>query len=392
MAQPLYPVVFVGAGNITFGNDNVKWNHSLRVERCLGAALEVVAVVDPSVERVQQVLEQKKSSAAASCYSHASHYTTLNEAAERLKSRGIRPRLIILGVPPQFRGTILPGRNLEQQVIAAFGSEPSIFCEKPVSTALPYKSLPVVDLLHEAGNKISVGYMLRYLQVVQKAKEIIERDNLQVMSIFARYTCAYSKIRKSDWWDKSKQCGPIVEQGTHFCDLMRYLGGDVELDTVFAYALEHYEPAGKLSHMAVDESLIPEEKRIPRATSAIWKFTNGAIGSLTHLVALHDIKYSNEIVVTADGYQLRLTDLYSTPALHVHTPVSEEEITTIVTDDDPFLAEFAALLGLDTTKPLEPAKTNILSSYEDAYKTYELTWKIRTASEKSSDALKQKNN
>jgi hypothetical protein len=47
------------------------------------------------------------------------------------------------------------------------------------------------------------------------------------------------------------------------------------------------------------------------------KYKSGALGTLTHLVALHGTKYSNEIVITADGYQLRLVDLYNTPTLYL---------------------------------------------------------------------------
>lgn len=112
--------------------------------------------------------------------------------------------------------------------------------------------------------------MLRYLKAVQMAKQVIQENQLTVMSIGARYTCAYQKIRKFDWWDKSKLCGPIVEQATHFCDLCRYLGGEVELDTVQAIALEHDEKAGKLNRQAIDESPIPKEQRIPRATTSFW--------------------------------------------------------------------------------------------------------------------------
>jgi predicted dehydrogenase len=226
--------------------------------------------VDPSAPRVGQVLAQKKQSDAAESYKKTTHYLGLSDAEADIKAKGIRLQLIIIGAPPYFRGTTLPGRNLEEQVIHAFGPHPAIFCEKPVATALPHKTLPVVKLLREAGNRIAVGYMLRYLKVVQTAMDIIRVNNLTIMSINMRYTCAYSKIRKVDWWDKSKQCGPIVEQATHFCDLCRYFGGDIALDTVQAYALEHDEPARKLSHMAIDESVISPEERIPRATSAMW--------------------------------------------------------------------------------------------------------------------------
>ena len=230
----------------------------------------MVGIIDPSTERVHQVLEQKKGTSAAVCYQQTQHFVTLEEAAAQLAEGGIVPQLIVLGAPPYFRGTGLPGRNLEERLVQAFGSTPAIFCEKPLSTARPHETAPVAELLRKSGNIVSVGYMLRYLKVIQVAVSLIREKGLAVMAVDARYTCAYSKVRKVDWWNKSKQCGPIVEQATHFCDLCRYLGGEVVLDSVRAHALEHYEPAGKLSHMAINESSIPEAERIPRVTSAIW--------------------------------------------------------------------------------------------------------------------------
>lgn len=64
--------------------------------------------------------------------------------------------------------------------------------------------------------------------------------------------------------------GPIVEQGTHFCDLSRYFGGEVDISSVTAHSLEWDENAGQLSKMAIDESKIAPENRIPRVTSATW--------------------------------------------------------------------------------------------------------------------------
>lgn len=64
--------------------------------------------------------------------------------------------------------------------------------------------------------------------------------------------------------------GPIVEQGTHFCDLSRYFGGEVDISTVAAHSLEWYEEPGKLSGMVIDEEKIEPENRIPRITSATW--------------------------------------------------------------------------------------------------------------------------
>ena len=51
--------------------------------------------------------------------------------------------------------------------------------------------------------------MLRYLKAVQMMKQIILEKNLRVMATVARYACAYEKIAKPDWWDKSKRCVEI---------------------------------------------------------------------------------------------------------------------------------------------------------------------------------------
>lgn len=246
------------------------WNHSQRIENHLGADLEVIGIVDPSTERVTQVLKQKKASLVAPCYAGAQHYTSIPQAGDDLAKRCLSPDLVVLGSPPFYRGTDHSGRDLEVQIIAAFGSSCTIFAEKPVSTARPEQSLPVVQALSASGNAVSVGYMLRYLKVVQHAISTIRREKIKVMTIGARYTCAYSRIRKIDWWNKAQQCGPIVEQATHFADLCRYIGGEVDLSTVQALAVEHDEEPGTLSSMAVDDTVIEQEDRIPRATTAIW--------------------------------------------------------------------------------------------------------------------------
>lgn len=76
-----------------------------------------------------------------------------------------------------------------------------------------------------------------YIAVVQKMRSIIEDNELHVMATVARYVCSYAKIAKDSWWMKSRDCGPIVEQGTHFIDLSRYFGGDVDMASVQANSL-----------------------------------------------------------------------------------------------------------------------------------------------------------
>ena len=127
-------------------------------------------------------------------------------------------------------------------------------------------------------------------------------------------------------------------------DLSRYFGGDVRLSSVVAHTVQHDELPGRLSAKRFDEEPIPAENRLPRLTSATWKYKGGAVGTLTHVIALHgrssgDIirfmatriyteiagtTYDTELEVYADGYHFKLVDPYSTPKLHIRRPGSAE--------------------------------------------------------------------
>lgn len=88
----------------------------------------------------------------------------------------------------------------------------------------------------------------------------------------------------------------------HFVDLSRYFAGEVNLASVKAHAVEWNEKPGQLSQIQIDESAIPEQDRIPRFTSATWKYENGAIGHLEHGVALQGQTFFTEIVVCKSTY------------------------------------------------------------------------------------------
>lgn len=133
------------------------------------------------------------------------------------------------------------------------------------------------------------------------------------------------------------------------------------------------------------------------------------MGTLIHVIALHGITYSNEIDIVADGYQMRLVDLYKEPTLFVRYPDDEKEVKYYYPEDDPFYNELMTLCnergktlnpevkvhtGKVATMPrITPASgtadepdplcpTHVLSSFEDATRTYEFSWRIRVESEK----------
>ncbi|CAD6583923.1 MAG: hypothetical protein TREMPRED_003679 [Tremellales sp. Tagirdzhanova-0007] len=359
-----FNIVMVGAGNIMFGSDEGPWNHSFRLEHKLGPRLKVVALIDPSSIRAEKALEDKRQSFVESAYRDT---LILSEStiAEMLRSAD-NSSAIVVGCPPAYRGGTTKGTDLEINLIKYF-PRTAFFIEKPVGTGTVEAAKQVSQHLVENGNIVSVGYMLRYLRCVQKMKQIIHDNGLTVMATNARYSCAYEAITKPAWWNKAIDMGPIIEQGTHFCDLSRYFGGDVDIDSVVARSVEFYEKPGQLSKVPVDESKIPEELRIPRLTSAIWKYENGAVGSFTHAVALHGQAYACELEIWADGYHMRLSDPYKVPTLYVRRPGDDLDERHVFTDDDPFFSEISSFIDCIEKGP-DP---HILSSFEDASKTYE---------------------
>ncbi|KAH9890095.1 putative oxidoreductase C terminal-domain-containing protein [Cubamyces lactineus] len=374
MSEPIN-VLLIGAGEINFGSVEGPWNHTLRLERILGARLRVVALIDVDGARAKAAIDEKLASPVASAYADCKVYPTAMEAARSLLPDV--PHLAIVGAPPFARGTDIPGRDLELQLVKAF-PRCALFVEKPVSSGPEDACWRVAKMLAKNGSIVGVGYMLRYLKAVQTIKRIIADEGLVVMGTNARYVMAYEWARKLAWWDKTRSGGPIVEQATHFCDLSRYFGGDVQLGSVVAHNVQHYEAPGQLSAKRFDEEVIPPENRLPRLTSATWKYKDGAVGSLTHVIALHGNTYDTEFEVYADGYKFKLVDPYSTPKLYIRRPGREQEEVHTFVDDDPFYTELATFVNvIEGNNPHD----RILSSYEDAIKTYELTWAIRRASE-----------
>lgn len=149
------------------------------------------------------------------------------------------------------------------------------------------------------------------------------------------------------------------------------------MDTVQGDCVLWNEPAGKLSAMPIDESLIPEHDRIPRMTSATWKFKDtGALGSLTHGLVLQGTKYDTTLEIYADGYQLRLVDPYDQPRLYVRQPGDDHEEIYQFAEDDCYFSEIDSFVDA-----VESGDTSsILSDFADGVKTYEFSWKITTAS------------
>jgi len=290
---------------------------------------------------------------------------------------------VFIGLPPECHGSSVAPRDVETEC-AKRGIH--MFIEKPLSCSAVNFVESLGDALKKYPNIVaSVGYMFRYSKAILKMKEIISQNG-EIRAFNARYDCAYSTLSKEMWWDVDRSGGPIVEQATHFCDLARFLGGEIDLDSVRAISIKQTDRAGTLEHLPknVNESSLPAQRRIPRVTSAFWKFKSGAIGSLMHAALLHEVKYEAELEVWGDGYRIVLIEPYSKCRLSVRLPHSEESKIIEFYDDDCYYNEDKVFLeAVKNSMRGKHDVSAIQSPYEDAVNTYKMTWKIKEESEKS---------
>jgi predicted dehydrogenase len=124
------------------------------------------------------------------------------------------------------------------------------------------------------------------MKAVQTMKRIIDDNKLTVMCTVARSACPYDTSSK-EMWDKSNASSfspshiylsdlklpfysALPEHGAHFCDLSRYLAGEIDLSSITARSLEWAEEPAYLSKVPIDENQIAFQYRIPRVTAATW--------------------------------------------------------------------------------------------------------------------------
>ncbi len=283
-----------------------------------------------------------------------------------------KPGAVIIGVPPAAHGGGKPQNNIER-VCAKLGV--AMFIEKPLS-CLPLSEVEkTAEVVRKSGVITSVGYMMRYSKVMNFAKERLAELAIKPRHIILRYACAYTEIRKREWWDVAQSGGPIIEQATHFVDVARYVGGEVNLKSVRAIALGSELPLANVP-IGPDgrgvEAGVPALRRIPRMTSAHWTFAGGCLGTLTHGIFLHRTRFETDIDIWGEGTHLHVADPYHDMKVRIRRPHREDYEHFEFKGDDPYWTELDVFLRASANRD----SREIRSPYEDAFKTYALTWTI----------------
>lgn len=268
--------------------------------------------------------------------------------AHNLISRDIIDALYIV-IPPYAHDG-----NVEMQAIE---NRIPFLCEKPVGLNL--STCNTISNEIERTNLItSSGYLLRHEPLLTDVKEILNRNLISTIRI-----CSYSYMPEIPWWRQEiLSGGMMIESGTHYIDLLRYLFG--EINSVAAIT------SSGLAHNQYNDCLTYD------SMEAILTFQSGCIGSIgvTHLLnnikARHDMLevYGLNFALKIDLFNLR----YKNEGRVLYKEANDSDWQTITNfTSKQALLKFESLAFIHAAQKGDPSL--IKSTYQDAVKSLEVT-------------------
>jgi len=221
----------------------------------------------------------------------------------------------------------------------------ALFAEKPLGVDEDWPAR-IAKAVHEKGIVSCVGYQWRYLEVVDRARELLEGRPPQLV-----VGSWLGETPGPEWWIRKDQSGgQIVEQATHIFDLARYLVGEMEPTAA---------TGRRVPRPAYPDSDILD------VTETSVRFASGAIGSFS-TTSLLGGPHRVELDMVSDGMALTLQVLD-----HRLVVRQGAETTTLAPPsefDTPYESQNRAFIDAVQGKP-----SKIRSSYDDALLTHHLT-------------------
>ncbi|RBY82909.1 gfo/Idh/MocA family oxidoreductase [Geodermatophilus sp. TF02-6] len=218
-----------------------------------------------------------------------------------------------------------------------------LFVEKPLGTDLaPAERL--ADRIDAAGLLTAVGYHWRYLDTLERARELLaDRPARMVLGAWL------DRAPRVDWWARQAGSGgQTVEQVTHLFDVARVLVGEVE----GGWATGSRSPDGPGDILDV--------------CTAALRFTSGAVGSFSNSCLLpRGLRIGVELV--APGLGLWLTE-------HQLVVTDADGERTIDRGADPFEVEDRAFVAA-----VRGEAHDVRTSYREALGTHRLAVAVATA-------------
>jgi len=239
----------------------------------------------------------------------------------------------------------LPPYAAVEPALAVVDRGIALFAEKPLGLDEEWPAR-IAKAIHGKGVVSCVGYQWRYLEVVDRARELLESHPPQLV-----VGSWLGETPGAEWWiRKDKSGGQILEQATHIFDLARYLAGEMEPTAA----------AGR----RVPRPAYPDSD-ILDVTETSVRFASGAIGSFSTTSLLAG-PHRVELDMVSDGLALTLEVLNARLVVRLGT-----ETTTLAPPsefDTPYELQNRAFIDAVQGKP-----NRIRSSYDDAVLTHHLT-------------------
>lgn len=239
----------------------------------------------------------------------------------------------------------LPPYAAVEPALAVVDRGIALFAEKPLGLDEEWPAR-IAKTIHGKGVVSCVGYQWRYLEVVDRARELLESHPPQLV-----VGSWLGETPGAEWWiRKDKSGGQIVEQATHIFDLARYLAGEMEPTAA----------AGR----RVPRPAYPDSD-ILDVTETSVRFASGAIGSFSTTSLLAG-PHRVELDMVSDGLALTLEVLNA--RLVVRLGIETTTLAPPSEFDTPYELQNRAFIDAVQGKP-----NRIRSSYDDALLTHHLT-------------------
>ena len=119
-----------------------------------------------------------------------------------------------------------------------------VFVEKPIAMT-ESQAKELLDAFKKEGKQLTVGYMMKYHNLHQKAKQLISNGEIgRVNDVRAQFSCWYPDIENA--WRQKKELGgggAIMDLGVHAIELIEYLLDDeiIEVKSFYSTRTFSYE-------------------------------------------------------------------------------------------------------------------------------------------------------
>lgn len=293
------------------------------------------------IEEAEVVAIAGRNETRAKELAHPMGAKIFSEPLSMLRTESLDAVFILL--PPHLHG------DLER---ACSEHVKGVLIEKPISQSLE-TALTINESFKKAGTLVSVGYMNRYRQSVQKIRELFSQSKNEGILAHGWWT---TQMPPPLWWRTFDHSGgQFVEQCTHLVDICRYTMGDIE--EVSAYSTRGYmrEVAG----FSVDDAMVVNAKF---ASGALATFSTGCFPLGGHPespgggISLNLSSRNHRI--TLSGWNFEGT-----------VQSGEKTRETIPVDENIFYIQNKAFLDA----VVQGSTSGIHSSYEDGMKTLATT-------------------